>query len=102
MIFRILLLLIVCIAPGIPAHAETPAIALPRTGQDACFDAEGSVVPCVNTGQDGDKRAGAAWPSPRFTDNRDGTVTDNLTRLIWLKDANCTDTVGGIDRSGGL
>ncbi len=26
---------------------------------------------------------------PRFTDNADGTVTDNLTGLIWLRDANC-------------
>jgi hypothetical protein len=25
----------------------------------------------------------------RFTNNGDGTVTDNLTRLIWLKNANC-------------
>jgi len=25
--------------------------------------------------------------SPRFTDNADGTVTDNLTGLIWLKNA---------------
>ena len=32
---------------------------------------------------------GAPWPNPRFTDNLDGTVTDNLTGLIWLKDANC-------------
>jgi hypothetical protein len=30
-----------------------------------------------------------AWPNPRFTDNVDGTVTDNLTGLIWLKNANC-------------
>jgi len=29
------------------------------------------------------------WPNPRFTDNNDGTVTDNLTGLMWLKDANC-------------
>ena len=28
-------------------------------------------------------------PIPRFTDNTDGTVTDNLTGLIWLQDANC-------------
>ena len=27
--------------------------------------------------------------SPRFKDNGDGTVTDNLTQLIWLKNANC-------------
>lgn len=39
-------------------------------------------------GDDGDLEKGEAWPSPRFTDNSDGTVTDNLTGLIWLKDAN--------------
>jgi hypothetical protein len=33
-------------------------------------------------------RKGVAWPNPRFTDNGNGTVTDNLTGLIWLKDAN--------------
>ena len=26
---------------------------------------------------------------PRFTENGDGTVTDNLTGLIWLQKANC-------------
>ena len=30
-----------------------------------------------------------AWPNPRFTDNSDGTVTDNLTGLIWVKNSNC-------------
>jgi len=29
------------------------------------------------------------WPVPRFRDNGDGTVTDRLTGLIWLKNANC-------------
>ncbi len=28
-------------------------------------------------------------PNPRFTGNGDGTVTDNLTGLIWLQDASC-------------
>jgi hypothetical protein len=41
------------------------------------------------TGDDGDLQKGVAWPDPRFTDNGDGTVTDNLTGLIWLKNANC-------------
>jgi len=27
--------------------------------------------------------------SPRFTDNGNGTVTDNCTQLIWLRNANC-------------
>lgn len=40
-------------------------------------------------GEDGVLEKGVAWPSPRFTDNGDGTVTDNLTDLIWLKNAGC-------------
>ena len=44
------------------------------------------------TGDDGDLEKGVDWPSPRFTDNSDGTVTDNLTGLIWLKNANCFGT----------
>jgi hypothetical protein len=39
------------------------------------------------TGDDGDLQEGIAWPTPRFSDNGDGTVTDNLTGLIWLQDA---------------
>jgi len=33
-----------------------------------------------------------AWTGVRFTDNGDGTVTDNLTALIWLKNADCFGT----------
>ncbi|MGA9347827.1 MAG: hypothetical protein WBW48_03355 [Anaerolineae bacterium] len=36
------------------------------------------------TGEDGELLKGVTWPSPRFTDNGNGTVTDNLTGLIWL------------------
>jgi hypothetical protein len=38
-------------------------------------------------GDDGDLQKGVASPSPRFTDNGDGTVTDNLTGLMWAKAA---------------
>ena len=41
------------------------------------------------TGDDGDYQTGVLVPNPRFTDNSDGTVTDNLTGLTWLKDASC-------------
>ncbi len=44
------------------------------------------------TGDDGDLQRGVTWPDPRFTDNGDGTVTDNLTGLMWLRDANCIST----------
>ena len=38
---------------------------------------------------DGYYQKGLEPPVPRFTDNGDGTVTDHLTRLVWLKNANC-------------
>ena len=72
-----------------PLFAFAAEISLPRTGQTTCYDEAGNVIDCANTGQDGDVQAGVAWPSPRFTDNGDGTVTDNLTGLIWLKNADC-------------
>jgi hypothetical protein len=83
-------------------------IQLPATGQTSCWDQSGNVLTsCAGTGQDGDVPRGAVWPVPRFTENLnslggpDGTVTDNLTGLIWLKNANCTDIVGNIDKLGG-
>jgi hypothetical protein len=54
------------------------------------------------TGDDGNNKYGATVTGSRFTDNGDGTVTDNLTGLIWLKDANCIDTVGGIAKPSGF
>jgi hypothetical protein len=58
---------------------------LPRTGQTSCFDTSGFPVACDGTGQDGDLLAGGAWPVPRFVDNGDLTLTDNLTGLTWTK-----------------
>jgi hypothetical protein len=64
---------------------------VPATGQTTCYDSTGA-IPCPGTtGQDGDLQQGVPWPDPRFTDNGDGTITDNLTKLIWLKIANCSD-----------
>ena len=75
---------------GWPSGGGGPtSVNLPKTGQTTCYDAAGAVVACAGTGQDGDLQKGVAWPSPRFTDNGNGTVKDNLTGLIWLKDANC-------------
>lgn len=55
---------------------------LPATGQTECRDDVGTVIPCAGTGQDGDVLAGV----PRsFTDNGDGTITDNATGLMWEK-----------------
>ncbi len=90
----------------IMAAAQPRALAkrVAKTGQTQCWDAGGGVIPCAGTGQDGQYQAGIepavsaifgtayntpAWTGVRFTDNGDGTVTDNLTALVWLKNANC-------------
>lgn len=48
------------------------------------------------SGSDGDLGKGVSVAT-RFTDNGDGTVTDNLTGLVWLQDASCTDLAVGKD-----
>ncbi len=72
---------------------DSAEIALPATGQTECYDTTGVTVDCAGTGQDGELRAGVSLPAPRFTDNEDGTVQDNLTGLVWLKNAKCFDEV---------
>ena len=96
---RFTVLLLLLSLHSLAASAAT--LQLPQTGQTTCYDAAGAVITCAGTGQDGAKQMGVAWPNPRFTDNSNGTITDNLTGLIWMKDGNCTATLGGIDKSGG-
>lgn len=52
-------------------------IQLPKTGQTISYV----------KGDDGEIQAGVAWPNPRFIDNGNGTVTDDLTGLMWSKNA---------------
>lgn len=69
----------VVVKTAIPLSQCRPAAPVPQTGQRATF----------TPGDDGDLQAGVVLPTPRFTDNGDGTLTDNLTNLVWLKNANC-------------
>jgi len=73
----------------LPALSAAAPVDLARTGQTTCYDSAGTVIPCSGTGQDGETQTGIAWPVPRFTDNGNGTITDNLTGLVWLKKADC-------------
>jgi hypothetical protein len=75
----VLLLTIVC--------SGAWAFKLPDTGQIICYDMNGNVIPCAGTGQDG----AYAINAMSFTDNGNGTVTDNNTGLIWQKEDNDTD-----------
>lgn len=60
------------------------ALLLWETGQTTSYE----------TGDDGNVKAGAAWPDPRFYDNGDGTITDNLTGLMWQQ---AGDDSGSLD-----
>jgi hypothetical protein len=51
---------------------------VPKTGQTSSY----------GTRDDGALHMGVASPSPRFTNNGNGTVTDKLSGLIWMENAN--------------
>jgi hypothetical protein len=55
---------------------------VPKTGQTSSY----------RTGDDGYYQKGVSV-SPRFTDHGDGTVTDNLTGLMWAKNVNDNGTM---------
>jgi hypothetical protein len=56
-----------------------PPVQLAATGQQTSY----------SSGDDGALHKGLVWPQTRFIDNQNGTVTDNLTGLVWLKNASC-------------
>jgi len=60
---------------------------VPQTGQVTSFDAN------TPKRDDGALQKGVELPTPRFTDQGTGTIKDNLTGLIWLKNANCPNSV---------
>jgi hypothetical protein len=54
----------------------------------AKLQATGLNVPYAS-GDDGTLQKGVGLPSPRWIDNGNGTITDIVTGLVWLKLANC-------------
>lgn len=58
-------------------------ISLARTGQSLSYAG----------GDDAALSKGVAWPTARFADNGNGTVTDALTGLVWIKDAGCMNVM---------
>jgi hypothetical protein len=87
--------------PGLPSSSSTSSLeelydrmgagVVAATGQTSCFAADGTPIGCSGTRQDGDLRRGVSV-APRFKDNLDGTVRDNLTGLVWLQQADCFGT----------
>jgi hypothetical protein len=73
---------IASVLAGNPPPLPCPPTTFPATGQMTCWNSAGAIIPCAGTGQDGDIKAGAVLS---YTDNGDGTITDNNTGLMWEK-----------------
>jgi hypothetical protein len=77
---------------------------LPASGQTKCYDASGKEVPCDGTacpGQDGLYKAGCPGDG-RFVDNKDGTVTDSCTGLMWQKETADVNGDGSVTEQDSL
>ena len=57
------------------------------TDQVHCYDAQGRVIPCRNSGQDADEPLPGGGTEPRFA-AQGALVTDRTTGLHWSRDAN--------------
>ena len=92
---------LVLTAGGSSASAQSPlTTVLPDSGQGTCYDAS-RVVACPQAGaafygQD----AQYAGAQPSYTANGDGTVTDNVTGLMWQQspDTNGDGTIDAADK----
>ncbi|MCL4235813.1 MAG: DUF1566 domain-containing protein [Deltaproteobacteria bacterium] len=63
-------------------QAEGP-YTLPDTGQTDCYDEMNQVIACPSSGNLFGQDAQYTTNAPSYTDNGDGTVTDNVTGLMW-------------------
>ncbi len=72
-----------------------------QTGQQNCFNENGVIIECYNTGQDGQFQSGLSYNKNRFTE-KTHLIQDNATGLTWSKDANIfkgtMDWKGAFDR----
>lgn len=77
-----------------PQTGTAPAAGVAKTGQTNCYNSAGLASSC-NGVEDGALQRGVTPPNPRFVVAGPGaiegvgTVTDKLTGLIWLRDADC-------------
>jgi len=92
-----LAILLVAILLPLPSDVSAASVNLAKTGQATCYSQVGAMIDCMGTGQDGEYQKGIAWPDSRFTNNGDGTITDNLTGLTWLQDTSCIGRINWLD-----
>ena len=75
-----------------------------RSGGQVKLQATGMYFAYAN-GDDGSLQTGVTFPDPRWIDNKNGTLTDTVTGLVWLNKANCirgqwSDAIAASQRIG--
>ncbi len=82
------------------AHAFYPVV---DTGQSSCYNNTSALASCPQSGQPfAGQDAAVNGLAPHYTDNGDGTITDNVTGLMWQKspDFNGDGQINSIDKMG--
>lgn len=92
-------------APGNPVPEQNPASGNPASGNLASGNRAPEQTPtggdnpaalaaseCADSGEDGETRLGVVWPSPRFR-VREAVVHDELTGLVWTRNADLSQGV---------
>ncbi len=94
----VLIIVVFLFGDGIQAGQNNPPSESPNkdvlTGivnpfDSTCYDWRDNIIPCDFKRPYVELLLDTPSPASRFIDNKDGTVTDSLTRLIWLKNTNC-------------
>ncbi len=82
-------LIIIILIIVLPRVSLSQTFEQPDTGWPSCYDENGSAASCFKEEDSRDDLIDMLWSDNRLTDNGDGTVTDTLTGLMWLKDGSC-------------
>lgn len=62
-----------------------------HTGMTECFDSQGSIIDCRNSGQDAAVGTGLFCSGPRFNSVSAELIKDSLTGLLWSKDCSLVE-----------
>ncbi len=67
-------------------------VLLPDSGQTICYDTNGNTIACPTSGSSLAQDGSYTINAPSYTDNGNGTITDNNTQRIWQKEDNNTQS----------
>lgn len=74
---------------GMSAESDDDLKSIINPLKSTCYDWRGAIVPCEYKRPYAELLIDKSIPEPRFIDNKNGSVTDRLTGLIWLKNTKC-------------